>query len=231
MTENNAEIKCLDSNNVPLTIYFTADNFGFNVPTITGGIEMDISGNTQIQGDLTVTDLTESLVLTKDSITGLDFVNGKDFYTFGEFLTTQTITVTAADTPTVIPLDTATFVNQVSLNTGAIQVAQAGLYEFKVSIQLDKSGGGTDPCDFWVRVNGNDVANTCSQVTVQGNTGECLANCFYFLSLLANDLVEIVFASPDNTMAATYFAANTAPPDPYTRPAIPSVIANIQLLR
>ena len=233
MTENNAEIKCLDSNNDPLTIYFTADNFGFNVPTITGGIEMDISGNTQIQGDLIVTDLSVSTIITPTSIevvniNNLSNINGKDIYTFGEFLTLSTITVSASNTPTVIPFDNSPVGNRIVLNTGAIEVQQLGLYKFNVSIQLDKSGGGVSLCDFWLRVNTIDVANSASRTTVQGNNGEVLAACSYFLTLNANDLVELVFASDDDTMAATTFAAQASP---WTRPEIPAVIANMVLLR
>jgi hypothetical protein len=119
----------------------------------------------------------------------------------------------------------------VSLVSGAIEVSQSGLYEFKVSIQFDKSGGGTDVVDFWVRVNGNDVANTASQLVVNGTQGETLGTCFYYLSLNASDKVEIVFASGDATMEAAYFPAWVTPGDPYDRPAVPAVIANIKLLR
>jgi hypothetical protein len=123
-----SEIQSFNSNFTTATnLLFTADNFGFNVnpADITGGIEMDISGNTQVRGDLYVT----GEVYTS-TITGLQTINGKDIYTFGEFLTTSTVTVSAANTPTIIPFDTNTVGNQVSLSSGAIAVAQAGLYEF-----------------------------------------------------------------------------------------------------
>jgi hypothetical protein len=224
-----SEIQSFNSNfTTPLNLIFNADNFGFNVPSasITGGIEMDISGNTQVRGDLTVTG-TEYV----STISNLKFVNTKDIYTFGEFLTLSTITIAAANTPTVIPFDTNTVGNEVSLVSGAIEVSQSGLYEFKVSIQFDKTGGGVDVVDFWVRVNGNDVANTASQVVVNGTQGETLGTCFYYLSLNASDKVEIVFASGDATMEAAYFPAWVTPGDPYDRPAVPAVIANIKLLR
>jgi hypothetical protein len=40
-----------------------------------------------------------------------------------------------------------------------------------------------------------------------------------------------VFASGDATMEAAYFPAWVTPGDPYDRPAVPAVIANIKLLR
>jgi len=166
----------------------------------------------------------------------LSTINNKQYPTdpiYGEFLTTSTITVSAANTPTVIPLDTNTVGNGVSLNGGAIEVSQTGLYSFSPSIQFDKSGGGASDCDFWVRVNGNDVANSGSKITVQGTTGQLIGTVVLYLSLNANDLVELVIASADSSMAATYFAPWTVSPggDPYDRPAIPAVITVIQLIR
>lgn len=237
MGDNYADIKCFDSNNtLPLNIFFTADNFGFNVPSVTGGIEMDISGNTQVRGSLTVTDFATDVVISPNNIdvqniTSLATINGQDIYTFAEFLTLSSITVSAADTPTVIPFDTNPVGNRIVLSNGEIQVQQQGLYKYTVSIQLDKTGGGTDFCDFWVRVNGNDVANTGSQVTLIGQNGEMLATCSYYLTLNANDTVISVFASPDPTMTATTFSAWTTPGDPYNRPQIPAVIASMELLR
>jgi len=235
-----SEIQSYNSSfTTPTSLLFNADNFGFNVnpADITGGFEMDISGSTQIRnGGLQVTDFISTSTLTPDTLTvqnidGLVNVNGKAYYTFGEFLTTSTITVSAANTPTIIPFDTNTVGNETSLNTGAIEVAQAGLYEFKMSIQFDKSGGGVDEVDFWVKVNGNDVANTASKVVVAGTNGETLGTFFTYLNLNRNDLVEIAFASGDPTMAATAFPAWVTPGDPYDRPAIPAVVANIILIR
>lgn len=242
MRQNYGEIQSFNSNfTLPLNLMFTADNFGFNVPPdqITGGYEVDISGSTQVRnGQLRVFDpptgdesILTANTLQVSSITGLSFINNTRVQVFGEFLTTGSVPVAAANTPTVIPLDTNTVGNFVSLNAGGIRVAETGLYKLYLSLQLDKSGGGTDPCDFWVRVNGNDVANTASQVTLQGNTGEILGNVSLYLSLNANDTIEIVFASSDASMTATYFPAWVTPGDPYDRPAIPAVIANIQLLR
>ncbi len=209
------------SNANQVNMLFKADNFGFNIDNITGGIEVDISGNTQIQnGSLYVS-----------SIVGLQTINGTEQFVFGEFLATISQTVGGVNTPTTILLDTTNVANGMRESGGLVQVDNTGLYEYTISIQLDKSGGSTDFCDFWITVNGNAVANTGSQITVQGTNGECLANCQYFLSLNANDVVGIVFASPDNTMTATYFPAWTTPVDPYDRPAIPAVIAQMKLLK
>jgi hypothetical protein len=48
-----------------------------------------------------------------------------------------------------------------------------------------------------------------------------------FLQLNANDYIEVVFASPDATMAVTSFPAITSP---YTRPEVPSIITTMKML-
>ena len=80
-TDNNMLMEVYNSNSVPLNMIFSADNFGFNVPSPAGGFEMDISGATQIRGSLTVSGMNTSSILTPNtlsvsSITNLKTVNG-----------------------------------------------------------------------------------------------------------------------------------------------------------
>jgi hypothetical protein len=108
----------------------------------------------------------------------------------------------------------------------------AGLYQYSFNVQLDKSGGGVELCDLWLRLNGNDIADTGSRISIQGNTGQCLAVCSFFINVLAGDKVALVFASADSTMAATFFPAWTVGGgDPYDRPAIPANIVQVKQIR
>lgn len=158
-------------------------------------------------------------------------INGTIQQILGSFVSLNSYTVTGGSVPTPIPIDTQQFANGMGILGNGIQVYQAGLYEINLSIQLDKSGGGTSPCDFWLRLNGVDVPDSASQITVQGNTGECLANLSFMLNMAASELFEIIFASSDATMTATYFPAWVTPTDPYDRPAIPSVIVTVKLIK
>ena len=168
---------------------------------------------------------------------GLTLVNSRSVFQNGCFIssTTQLQTGGVANTPTPIAFDSAVVNNGVGLQgvlpSTIIEVKEAGTYELIFSIQFDKSGGGTSPVDAWVRVNGNDVPDSGSQTTVQGNNGETVLTVNTFLVLAANDTVEIVFASSDATMAVTAFPAWTvAGGDPYDRPAIPSIIVTMKAL-
>jgi hypothetical protein len=172
-----------------------------------------------------------NLDMSGNNISNVGFINGSPLQIFGSFFDTTTQLVSAPNTPTILTINSNPVGNGMMLNSGAIQVTFLGAYEFTASIQLDKSGGGVDLCDFWFAVNGVDVPDSASQITIQGTNGECLATISVILVLNSLDRVNLVFASPEPTMAATYFPATTAPPDPYTRPAIPSIIMNVKLLR
>jgi hypothetical protein len=150
---------------------------------------------------------------------------------FASFSLNTTKTVSAANTPTVIPYDTIEASRGITYtNTSRIVAPVKGYYEFNWSIQLDKSGGGISPCDIWLRKNGQDLPRSGGQVVVVANNGETLPFVNYFLDLEANDYIEVVFASSDSTMAATNFPAWTKPPNTYVRPSIPAIITTIKYL-
>lgn len=166
------------------------------------------------------------------AITGLQTINTRPVFINGAFsdTTSQTQTGGVANTPTPITFNQTDVSNGISLVLGSpsrMRVSQTGLYELTFSCQLDKTGGGVDICDVWLRKNGNDIAASASQVVVNGTNGETVLTVNFFLQLNQNDYIEVVFASPDATMAITSFPAQASP---YVRPAVPSIIATMKLL-
>jgi hypothetical protein len=168
------------------------------------------------------------------ALTNITTINTRPLFINGSFYSTasQTQTGGVANTPTPIDFDTTAVSNGISLTAtpSEIKVTQTGLYELAFSIQLDKTGGGTSPCDVWLRKNGNDLPDTGSQVVVAGTNGETVLTVPFYLQLVTNDIVEIVFASSDATMEIAYFPPLVTPGDPYDRPAVPGIIANIKLI-
>jgi hypothetical protein len=169
------------------------------------------------------------------AITGLQTINSRPVFINGAFSddTDQTQTGGIASTPTPILFNSTDVSNGISLvlgNASRMRVSQTGLYELIFSCQLDKSGGGTSVCDIWLRKNGVDIPNTTSQYSVAGTNGEVVPCVAFFLQLNANDYVEVVFASTDATMTIASFNAWTTPTNPYNRPAVPSIIAQMKLL-
>jgi hypothetical protein len=140
---------------------------------------------------------------------------------------TQTV---AANTPLTLWHEVAgvSLGSAITQSTNTLVIGQAGVYDIETSIQFDKSGGGVTTADFWFRKNGVDIPDSASQITIQGNNNETLGNVSILESFAAGDKLEVVIASADNTLAATFFQSTVT--TPYTRPAVPSIITNIKKL-
>jgi hypothetical protein len=169
-------------------------------------------------------------------VSGVETINTRKVYQNGCFITstTQTQTGGVANTPTAITFTGSPVANGIRLVTipgTEIVVDDTALYEIMFSIQFDKTGGGVDVADAWLRVNGNDVPNSATQVVVNGTNGETVMTVPIILSLNQGDTIEVVFASGDATMIVASFPAwTTAGGDPYDRPAVPGIIVNIKEL-
>lgn len=195
-----------------------------------------MSNIASITNSATTLDISGVRTITNGSstmdISGVRTINGRPVFINGAFSDTTTQLqggTGVAATPTAITFNTTDVANGITLGTptSRITVSKTGLYEFIFSGQLDKSGGGVDICDIWLRKNGTDIPNTASQFAVNGTQGEVVMCVDFFLQLNANDYIELVFASPDATMSIAAFPAITSP---YTRPGVPSIIATMKLL-
>lgn len=142
---------------------------------------------------------------------------------YGSFYDTTTQVATVINTATEITFNTTDLSNGVFIGapTSRIIVDTEGIYNFDTSFQLDKTAGGTAIFDFWFRVNGVDVPDSCSRIRIQGNNAEIFSSLNFFFDLKANDYVELMFSVTDLTVEITAFAAS-AP-----HPGIPSIILTV----
>jgi hypothetical protein len=141
---------------------------------------------------------------------------------YGSFSCLESQTIEGINIPTALFYDTTEIAHKCSIfDESIILVEEAGIYKFSYSVQLDKSGGGTEHCDIFLKINGTPLARSASRVTVAGTAGESFPHCEYILQLDAGDEIQVVFTSADATMTATYFPATG------THPEIPSIISNI----
>lgn len=142
---------------------------------------------------------------------------------YGSFYDTTTQVATVIDTATAITFNTTDLSQGVYIDspTSRIVVDSEGIYNFDTSFQLDKTSGGTAVFDFWFRLNGVDVANSASRISVQGNNAEIFSSLNYFFDLKANDYIELMFSVTDLSVELKTFAAAVP------HPAIPSIILTV----
>jgi hypothetical protein len=142
---------------------------------------------------------------------------------YGSFYDTTTQVAAAINTAYAITFNTTVYSKGVRRGspTSRIYANRPGVYNFAFSIQFDKTAGGTGLAYVWARLNGADVANTASQVRIQGNNGEifCAANLFFEMS--NGDYSELMWAA-DTTTIQLLAEAAAAP-----HPGIPSVILTV----
>lgn len=143
---------------------------------------------------------------------------------YGSFSSTQSQTVTGANTTTVLTYDTTETASQTYYSGSEIYVQASGIYRIFFSVQCDTTSGGSQSVRVWLRANGVNVPRTNSFFTI-ANNGENVASCEFMLSLLAGNYVEVVFQSSDSNMTASAFTAAGTPPNAY--PLTPSIVTNI----
>ncbi len=142
---------------------------------------------------------------------------------FGSFFDTTTQTATVINTGTAITFNSTDLSQGVYLGatTSQIYVDSEGVYNFALSIQLDKITGGTAEFYIWFSLNGVNVTDSASQIRIQGNNAEVFSSLNYFLDLKAGDYVEVKFSVTDLSVQLLSVAA-AAP-----HPGIPSIIMTV----
>jgi hypothetical protein len=142
---------------------------------------------------------------------------------FGSFYDTTPQTAAVINTAYAVTFDTTDLSEGVYRGspTSRIFVDEPGVYNFQFSAQLDKTAGGVGIFDFWIRVNGADIANSAGRVRIQGNNAELITAWNFLTRMKAGDYFELMWAVDDITCQITAFPA-AAP-----HPGIPSVILTV----
>ena len=102
-----------------------------------------------------------------------------------------------------------------------VYVAEEAIYNIQFSAQLDKSGGSASAVYIWLKLNGQNVANSATKVTIDGPNSEIVAAWNFVLPLAENDYFELAWQSSDtNVFLAEEPALGNVP-------EIPSVILTV----
>jgi hypothetical protein len=157
--------------------------------------------------------LKVGMVLTGGSITAGTFISAFTSGTGG--IGTYVVSVSQLRT-------SATYTGTM---TSQIVVANTGIYNLQFSSQLDKSDAGVDIANFWLRRNGLDVPYSAGNLSLQGaSPAYMMAAWNYVIQLVAGDIIELYWASPDANMS---IYSETVQTSPYPHPAIQSTILTI----
>jgi hypothetical protein len=140
----------------------------------------------------------------------------------------------AANTTTAyaVTFDTTDYTNGVTLsNSSRLNVAQAGIYNIQFSIQFTNTTNASQDVDVWFRKNGTNIDKSNSRFGFAPRKGagdpfHTIAALNFFVSLAANDYVQIMWRTTDVGVQIEHYAASSSP----TRPVVPSVIATLSFV-
>jgi len=168
---------------------------------------------------------TKDLSTLTVSTTG---ANGSIGY-WGAFWDMTDQTITSTTTAYVVNLGNANADNNgVSVVSGnRITVANVGVYNIAVSVQVTNSAVQIYDAWFWFRKNGTDIADSCSQISIQqshgGNPGAMIFYVNIMEKMAAGDYIQLVWNANNTSVSLEQIPAAVSP----TRPAIPSVILTV----
>ena len=134
----------------------------------------------------------------------------------------------AANTSGAMAMNTIDAVYDMELvNTTRMTVYQPGVYNFQWSGQFVNSDTQLHDISVWIRINGTDLPGSMGFVSVPnshgGIDGHAIVGWNYYLTLNANDYVEMYWSPNDQKITLQCIPPQTSP----TRPGTASVIATL----
>ena len=148
-------------------------------------------------------------------------------FPYGAFSSDQDQTTTA-NTATLMTLNTTDFANQVSISSSKITVVNAGIYNLQFSVQLENSDNAAQDVFIWLKQNGVDIPGSTGKVGMPARKGvgdpfHAIYGWNYFVSMAANDYIEIYWSTTNAAVTIQFYAASASP----TKPATQSVVATM----
>jgi hypothetical protein len=143
---------------------------------------------------------------------------------YGSFYDTTTQPNPVANAANSMSFNETAITNGVSLSGSTspfntyIKTETAGVYNIQFSAQIDKTDGGEDNIDIWIRKNGTDLIDTATSLTLPKNNNRLVAAWNWFVQSAANDYYQIIWSSADIDMRLLAEASSSL------HPGIPSVI-------
>ena len=150
-------------------------------------------------------------------------------YPYGAFSSDQDQTATA-NTATLMTFNTTDFANSVRINDSKITVTGPGIYNLQFSAQFQNTDTAFQDVYVWLRQNDVDIPGSTGFVSVPnrhaGVDGHSIIGWNYFLSMNANDYVQIYWSVPNTAITIQHLNASGTP----TKPSTQSVVATLSFV-
>lgn len=148
-------------------------------------------------------------------------------FPYGAFSSDQSQTTTA-NTATLMTLNTTDFANGVSIASSKITVATAGIYNLQFSAQVQSTDVAPQDVFIWLKQNGTDITGSTGKVGLPARKSaldpfHSIIGWNYYLSMAANDYVEVYWSTTNANVSIQYYAASGSP----TKPSTQSVVATM----
>jgi hypothetical protein len=164
--------------------------------------------------------------------TGSGSITGSGIrFPYGAF-SSYTSQSTTANTATLLTLSNTDFSNQVSLVTGSkITAATAGIYNLQFSVQAENYDNAPQDMYIWLKQNGTDIVGSTGKLGLPARKNPSepfhdIKGWNYFLSMAANDYVQIYWSPTIATLTIPTYAASGTP----TKPSTASVVATLSFV-
>ena len=142
---------------------------------------------------------------------------------------------TTANTATLMGITNTDFSNEVTVSSSKITVQRAGIYNLQFSTQFINTSVQLQDVSIWLR-QGNDGGTSADIVGSTGYLsipnshggvdGHSINGWNYFLSMAADDYVQIYWSTTNTAVSIATYAASAGP----TRPSTASVVATMSFV-
>jgi len=139
--------------------------------------------------------------------------------------------MTAANTATQVLMTQTDFSNGVSLVSSAMKVANAGIYNMQFSVQVENNDNAPQDVFIWLKQNGVDIVGSTGKVGMPAHKtpldpSHDIKGWNYFLSMEAEDEVEIYWSATNILVTLPTYIATILP----TKPSTASVVATMSFV-
>jgi hypothetical protein len=151
-------------------------------------------------------------------------------FPYGAFSSDQDQTTTT-NTATLMTFNTTDFSNDVVLDTDSkIKAVNPGIYNLQFSAQFQNTDTAFQDVYIWLKQNGEDITGSTGFISVPnrhaGTNGHSIIGWNYFLTMNAQDYVQIYWSVPNTAVTIQHLAASGTP----TKPSTQSVVATLSFV-